>query len=293
MKDLPPLQWLRAFEAAARHLSFTHAAAELNVTQSAISQQIKLLENHLGSALFERRARSLQLTDSGYLYLPDIQTALVLLRKSTGTHFHSSEQYSITVRCNWAFSVLWLSSRIGKFLDANPDYSINIIPALWETEYREKPDSIQIHFAQGPKTPDKIMLTQGVDCFAVCSPQLAEKMTGIEDLLKHPTIQSTGILKQWDDYFEHCGLTQKPLPSPQRQHATPAFVLALEMAKNGLGLVLSHDLLVRDLLDSGQLVKPFENTMPIEENYYLQYEASHLSLAEQHFCDWLQEQFRP
>ena len=291
MKDLPPLQWLRAFEAAARHLSFTHAAAELNVTQSAVSQQIKLLENHLGNALFERRARSLQLTDSGYLFLPDIQSALELLRKSTRTHFDKTDRHSITIRSNWAFSVLWLSSRLGEFLDAYPDLSVNIIPAMWETEYREKPDSIQIHFAPGPVTREKHMLTHGLECFPVCSPQLAEKMTRIDDLLKFPLIQSTGILKQWDDYFEHHGLAQAAMQSPQRQHATPAFVLALEMAQNSLGLALSHDLLVHDLLSTGRLVKPFEQTLSIEENYYLSYEPNNLSLAEQHFCDWLQDQF--
>jgi LysR family glycine cleavage system transcriptional activator len=291
MKDLPPLQWLRAFEAAARHLSFTHAAAELNVTQSAISQQIKLLENHLGNALFERRARSLQLTDSGYLYLPDIQTALELLRKSTQRHFQGTDSHSITIRSNWAFSVLWLSSRLGEFLDAYPGLSVNIIPALWETEYRDKPGSIQIHFASGPVTPEKHMLTHGLECFPVCSPRMAEKMTRLEDLLEHPVIQSTGILKQWDDYFEHCGLAQAARQSTQRQHATPAFVLALGMAQNSLGLALSHDLLVRDLLDSGQLVKPFEQAMPIEENYYLSYEPNNLSQAEQRFCDWLQDRF--
>ena len=287
MRDLPPLQWLRVFEASARHLSFTQAARELNITQSAVSQQIKLLENELGQLLFERRPRSLQLTNTGYQYLPDIQSALAILRESTRAHFATSDQHSITIRSNWAFSALWLSRHIGDFLCDYPQLSVNIVPAMWESEYREKGDSIQIHFGSGPVSSDKIMLSANLQCFPVCSPDIAKQLTRLEDLLNFPQINTSGFLKQWDDYYQYCNLDSQG--KSQVQHTTPAFIVAFEMARNNLGIALGHNLILGDLLSSGRLVKPFEQSMPIDENYYLTCDANNQTLAEQQFCDWIQD----
>ena len=143
MKDLPPLQWLRVFESSARHLSFTQAAQELNITQSAVSQQIKLLENFVGTSLFVRGPRSLQLTPTGKNYLPDIQQALHILRTSTRAHFLRSERRRITIRCNWSFSVLWLTPRLHAFTERHPEISLNIVPVMWDADFDSRTDSIE------------------------------------------------------------------------------------------------------------------------------------------------------
>ena len=154
MKDLPPLQWLRVFESSARHLSFTQAAQELNITQSAVSQQIKLLENFVGTSLFVRGPRSLQLTPTGKNYLPDIQQALHILRTSTRAHFLRSERRRITIRCNWSFSVLWLTPRLHAFTERHPEISLNIVPVMWDADFDSRTDSIEIRFGPAQMTQD-------------------------------------------------------------------------------------------------------------------------------------------
>ena len=292
MKDLPPLQWLRAFEASARHLSFTAAATELNVTQSAISQQIKLLENYLGKGLFVRRARSLQLTNSARLYLPDIQGAISQLRKSTELHFGKTDSKTLTIRSNWAFSVFWLSPRLGDFLEQHPGLSVNIIPALWEAEYHDKSDFVQIRFGKPTPDEDCTLLTQQIYHYPVCSPELAANIKSTEDLEQAVKIEVMGLSGQWDDFLQENvhrknSVQQKSNHSANSLISTPTFILALEMARNSLGVALTHDLIAQNLINSGQLVRVGNVQIPIEESYYLTHVESRSSNIEKQFCDWL------
>lgn len=300
MKDLPPLQWLRAFEASARHLSFTAAATELNVTQSAISQQIKLLENYLGRSLFVRRARSLQLTNSAQLYLPDVQAAISQLRKSTELHFGKADSKTLTIRSNWAFSVFWLSPRLGDFLKQHPGLSINIIPALWEAEYHDKSDSVQIRFGKPAPDEDCTLLTQQIYHYPVCSPELASNINSQEDLEQAAKIGVMGFSGQWEDFLREISLPtnsrtisgvnkedQKPKLDSSSYLSTPTFILAMEMARNSLGVALTHDLIAENLINSGHLIKIGNVQIPVEENYYLTHVEASPTSIEKEFCDWL------
>jgi LysR family glycine cleavage system transcriptional activator len=294
MKDMPPLQWLRTFEASARHLSFTAAATELNVTQSAVSQQIKLLENYLGQSLFVRRARSLQLTNSARLYLPDVQTAISQLRKSTELHFGKADSKTLTIRSNWAFSVFWLSPRLGDFLKQHPGLSVNIIPALWEADYHDKSDVVQIRFGKPAPDEDCILLTQQIYHYPVCSPELASNINSLEDLEQAVKIDVMGFSGQWEDFLRKnflCenNMHQKPNHSSSSYISTPTFILAVEMARSSLGVALTHDLIVQNLINSGQLTKVGNVQIPIAENYYLIHDKQHASPIEKEFCDWLIE----
>jgi LysR family transcriptional regulator, glycine cleavage system transcriptional activator len=118
--DLPPLTWLRAFEAAARSRSFTHAAAELHLTQAAISKHVKALEQHLRQPLFIRHARSLELTKSGEAYLPSVQDALERLAAGTREVFGPRRTGVLTLRCAVAFAVNWLAPRLPAFFGRQP-----------------------------------------------------------------------------------------------------------------------------------------------------------------------------
>ena len=287
MKDLPPLQWLRAFEASARHLSFTAAATELNVTQSAISQQIKLLENYLGQTLFVRRPRSLQLTDLALSYLPDIQTALSQLRKSTEFHFGKVDTQALTIRTNWAFSVFWLSPRLGEFLKQHPGLSVNIIPALWESDYHDKSGYVQIRFGNTTADNNQVILTQQLYHYPVCSPELAESINSVEDLAQASKIDVMGLSGQWESFFLHNDYHSKTENCSNANLSSPTFILALEMARNGLGVALSHDLIMQEYIDSGQLKRVGADQIPISENYYLIHDQQHSSSIEKDFCDWL------
>ena len=292
MKDLPPLQWLRVFESSARHLSFTQAAEELNVTQSAVSQQIKLLENFVGEALFIRAARSLQLTNAGSTYLPDIQSALQILRQSTRSNFVRSDRDRITVRSNWSFSVLWLTPRIESFIKAHPGISLNIVPAIWETDYSNKSDDIEIRFGTHSGNEHEYLLSRQMSCFPLCSPELAKQIKRPEDFFNFGRINSLGAATPWEEFYKLCGISPPP-DLQQTELSTHGYMLAVEMARCKLGIMLGLSFISDSLLASGDLVRLLDFELAIPETYYLKADRSRLSDNENRFCDWLIEPESP
>ncbi|MDJ0777038.1 MAG: LysR family transcriptional regulator [Gammaproteobacteria bacterium] len=290
MKDLPPLQWLRVFEASARHLSFTRAAEELNITQSAVSQQIKLLENFIGSALFIRRPRALQLTPAGKNYLPDVQRAIELLRASTRSNFLRSEQHRITLRCNWSFASLWLIPRLPDFTRAHPGISLNIVPVMWETDYAASTDSIEIRFASGSGEDQLVVLRDRVTCFPLCSPRLARRIREPADLLRCGRINSLGVTSPWPQLYRRLGISET-CARDRAELTSQAYLLALEMARNHLGVMLGVSLITDDLIARGELVRLFDVEQPIDDLYFLKADRARLTHSENLFCDWLLERF--
>ena len=289
MKDLPPLQWLRAFESSARHLSFTLAAEELNITQSAVSQQIKLLENFLGQLLFIRRVRSLQLTNAASSYLPDIQNALHVLRQSTRSNFIRSDSHRITIRSNWSFSVLWLTPRLESFFQLHPDISLNIVPAIWETDYQNKSDDIEIRYGTSEGKNHEVLLCEQSWCFPLCSPELALQVNRPEDMLHFARINSLGAITPWSKVYQLCGI-QNADDYQQRKLTTHAYMLAIEMARQKLGIMLGLSLFSDSLINSGDLVRLFDVSLAVPEVYYLKADRSRLSEIEKLFCDWMLDQ---
>jgi LysR family glycine cleavage system transcriptional activator len=289
MKDLPPLQWLRVFESSARHLSFTRAADELNITQSAVSQQIKLLENFTGEPLFIRGARSLQLTNAGSTYLPDIQSALQILRQSTRSNFHRSERHRITIRSNWSFSVLWLTPRIESFMNTHPGISLNIVPAIWETDYSNKSDDIEIRFGTTSGNDSEFLLSGKMSCFPLCSPELAAQIAGPEDLFSFGRINSLGSATPWEEMYRLYDVTP-PSQLQQPELSTHGYMLAVEMARCKLGIMLGLSFISDSLVASGDLVRLFDAELEIPQTYYLKADRNRLSENENNFCDWLLEQ---
>ena len=130
---MPPLVWLRAFEAAARHLSFTQAASELNLTQAAVSKQVKLLEHHLHESLFERLPRSLVLTRVGAAYLPKVQDAFDRLATGTMEVFGNRKSELLTVRAPVGYAVNWLAARLPRFASVHPATGIRIVSSVWSS----------------------------------------------------------------------------------------------------------------------------------------------------------------
>lgn len=267
MGDLPPVQWLRSFEAAARHLSFTRAAEELHITQSAVSQQVKLLEHSLGLALFIRQPRSLALTEAGHLYLPNVQNAFETLRHGTRLLSHQDRTVTLELRANWAFSVNWLISRLQQFLSLHPEIEVNLSTELWSSGHTSIKHGVEVRYGLGDWAAARLQQLTSEVCYPVCSPELAARISRPEDLLNHTLIHVRGLKnQQWEDWFQHAGIKGE---HRARSHSTTTFIVALEMAKQSIGAVIGHDLVCRSLLASGQLVKPFDITLPTVENYYL------------------------
>lgn len=265
-KRLPPLNWLRSFEASARHLSFTGAAAELHITQSAVSQQVKLLENYLGEGLFRRQARGLQLTDAGKNYLPIVTEAFLILQQGTQSFFLPNVKANLEIKANTAFSVLWLMPRIGSFLKTHPDIGLNLSTALLTSDYEGSGAVVEIRYGHGEWEGVKGERLIDQEIYPVCSPALAETLTAPQDLDKVPLIHVLQLVEDWDLWMRGVGID---LELKAVGHAVNTFVLSLEFAQQGLGVALAHDLLAGRPIERGDLVIPFNLRVPARDSYYL------------------------
>jgi LysR family glycine cleavage system transcriptional activator len=291
MLRLPPLNWLRAFEASARALSFTAAAQELHMTQSAVSQQIKSLENALGRTLFYRRVRGLELTDEGRGYLPTVQAAFATLEEGTAVLVGRNDPDVLELHANLSFAMFWLSPRLGRFMDEHPWVHLNVATSIWPQEKPRDSAAIEIVFGQG-KWESRVgqRLTRD-SVFPVCTPELAQRIRSVPDLLQQRLFDLPGTLQSWDAWLEAGGHGALPTPPV---HRASTWTLSLEWAQQGLGVALAHDTVARDLIAAGRLVRPVPFAMPMKEAYYLiAPEGSHINAAAQAFKVWLLREMLP
>ena len=278
--SLPPLGWLRTFEAAARHLSFTGAANDLNMTQSAVSQQIKGLESHLGKTLFHRRPRALELTPTGTTYLPVVREAFRTLTNGTRA-ISGSQKNVVQVQCNMSFAVQWLSPRLGRFYDAHPDVLLNISTEIWEPRDMAEGADVECRFSLGLADTVPGELLHRDHYYPVCAPDYAVTLT---ELHQHRLFDCSNLMANFPAWAEDQGL---PWPNPPVSYAT-TYMACLPAVAAGAGLGLAHDILVSDLIRQGQLIAPFDHRAPVPEAYYLLLspQAEHAPGA-QTFANWL------
>lgn len=286
MARLPPLNWLRAFEASARALSFTAAAEELSMTQSAVSQQIKSLENALGRSLFLRRARGLELTDEGRGYLPTVQAAFAMLEEGTTVLQRRSDPDVLELQVNLSFALFWLTPRLGQFMDEHPTVQLNLATSVWHEERPKHPTAMQIVFGLGKREGIVGRRLTRDSLFAVCSPKLARQIRSLDDLLAQRLFDLPGTAQSWDAWLkahpDHRGQT---LPMV---HRASTWGLSLQWAQRGLGVALAHETIAHDGLASGQLVRPFDFSIPLKEAYYLiAPEGTRTRHASRVFKEWL------
>ncbi|MFO1193673.1 MAG: LysR substrate-binding domain-containing protein [Rhodoferax sp.] len=285
MLRLPPLNWLRAFEASARALSFTAAAQELHMTQSAVSQQIKSLENALGRTLFHRRVRGLELTDEGRGYLPTVQAAFATLEEGTAVLVGRNDPDVLELHANLSFATYWLTPRLGRFMDEHPWIHLNVATSIWPHEKPSDSAAVEIVFGQG-KWESRVgqRLTHD-SVFPVCTPELAREIQDVPGLLRQRLFDLPGTLQSWDSWLEACG------PGPYKTppvHRASTWALSLQWALQGLGVALAHDTVARDLIAAGRLVRPVPLAIPMKEAYYLiAPEGSHTNAAAKAFKIWL------
>ncbi len=286
MPRLPPLNWLRAFEASARALSFTAAAQELHMTQSAVSQQIKSLENALGRTLFNRRVRGLELTDEGRGYLPTVQAAFATLEEGTALLVGRNDPDVLELHVNLSFAVFWLSPRLGRFMDEFPWVQLNLATSIWPQEKPDGSAAVEIVFGQG-KWESRVgqRLTRD-NVFPVCTPELARRIRTVRELQKMRLFDLPGTLQSWDTWLKAAGgdkVAGRPVV-----HRASTWAVSLEWALQGLGVALAHDTVAGDLIAAGRLVRPLKTMLPMKEAYYLiAPQGSHTNAAAQAFKAWL------
>jgi LysR family glycine cleavage system transcriptional activator len=200
---LPPLNWLRAFEATARHLSFTSAAGELGLTQAAVSKQVKLLEEHLSSRLFIRHPRSLEITRVGQSYLPIVAQAFERIASGTGQLFVRGDHDVLTVRTSIGFGALWLAPRLEGFRKQHPDIPLRIISNVWQEDDLKGRCDLDIHYGTGGwQDRDSIQLTQD-ELFPVCHPDLPVR--SLENLRSETLIEVLGYREGWPEWLSRVG----------------------------------------------------------------------------------------
>jgi len=282
---LPPVTWLRAFDAAARHMSFTEAARELNVTQSAISRPVRHLEDHLGQALFIRHARGITLTEAGAAYAQTVEAAFDRLLGATEEIFGPSRQAPLTVRATPGFAVYWLAPRLPDFRRMHPGISIHLATGVWARDFTGEGADLEIRYGHGtwPEVA-AYQLTQEA-AFPVCTPATATTLARPEDLSKHTLIHAVSFEAGWPTWLAAAGVPEIAERAPAITSDTVAATLAL--ARVGSGVALLRSSFASAALD-GELVAPFEHATELSEAFYLVWSsACALRPAAAAFRDWI------
>ena len=271
---LPPLNWFRAFEASARNLSFTAAAEEIGMTQSAVSQQVKSLEMRLGVPLFERKARGLSLTDHGRRLLPQVDAALGTLTAATGSFLTDHPRELLTVSASTSVIEWVIAPLLPEFTSAHPDLAVRFSGSVWPDEFNRTAADVEIRFGSQKQAGPEAKLLGSDNLIALKSPSLHGSF---DDL---PLIEAVGISDGWKSWNGN----------GKRVDRTPAlfvdsYGLALQLAVKGNGMCLVHELLAGHPLQLGLIEKIGGNSVQANESYFLTDKAnSHASRA---FSDWI------
>jgi LysR family glycine cleavage system transcriptional activator len=267
---LPSLNGLRAFEAAARHLSFTRAAEELHVTQTAISHQIRRLEEQLGKRLFVRSSRALRLTREAEDYLPAIRTAFDDLRRATVRLQRPDRDGLLTVSTTASLAAKWLVSRVASFQDAHPGIEVRITTSPHLVDFQREEVDVAVRYGRGTWPGCRTQWLMAEDIFPVCSPALLEGAKPLrkpEDLVHHSLLHTTVGREDWQLWLTAAGL---PVSLALRRGMSfDQSFMALQAAMDGLGVALSSKSLVDADIAAGRLVRPFDLVLPADAGYYI------------------------
>jgi LysR family transcriptional regulator, glycine cleavage system transcriptional activator len=268
---LPSLNGLRAFEAAARHLSFTLAASELNVTQTAISHQIRRLEEELGIRLFIRKNRALALTPKARDYLPGVRAAFNDLRLATERLLRKDDGNVLTVSTLASLAVKWLLPRLSKFQEAHPKIDVRITTSTNLIDFRTGDVDAAIRYGRGHWEGLRADWLMADELFPVCSPALLSGKRPLrtpEDLRDHVLLH-TGASDS-DDW--RLWLTAAGLPGDISKQPGITFDLSLmtvQAAVDGIGVAMGRTSYVQDDIAKGRLIVPFNITLPADAGFYL------------------------
>jgi LysR family transcriptional regulator, glycine cleavage system transcriptional activator len=290
--DVPPLDPLLAFEAAARNLSFTKAAAELHLTQSAVSRQIQQLEEHLGVKLFERRARALLLTENGQLFYRSAQEALGTLHDSARRLSGSATTNTVVVATTPGFASLWLIPHLAGFTRDHPhlDVRISATNEMLEDLGRAQVDVAVRYVPEGSVTGGRLLFGETV--FPVCSPELAKNpatpLMTPDDLHQHVLLyldHARAAWLDWELWFHALGLHDfEPAGKLHFSH----YDQLIQAAIDGHGVALGRHPLVRQLLRERKLVAPFKKKVASSRAYYVvESPAAKAKAQVRAFADWL------
>ena len=265
---LPSLNGLRAFEAVARNLSFTKAASELAVTQTAVSHQIRRLEEQLGRKLFDRRGRALTLTRAGQDYVPAVRAAFDKLQGATDKLLRADGAGRLTVSTLPSLAAKWLVPRLPAFQEAHPEIDVRIATSVALVDFRRDDVDVAIRYGHGgwPGLRADWLMTE--ETFPVCAPALRDGETQLRrpaDLARH-TVLHMSVRDDWHQWLTAAGVDGVDVT---RGHTFDNVATMLQAAIDGLGVALGRTPFVEADLAAGRLVAPFQVTLPAEAGFYV------------------------
>ena len=293
---LPPLNALRAFVAAARHSSFVKAARELNVTPAAVSQQIRLLEELLGVALFVRLPRGLTLTEAARAALPEFERGFTHLARAANDLRGGSVAGPLVISVIPSFAGRWLVPKLTHFVATYPDIEITLRAELRNVDFAREQVDLGIRYGKGgyPGLETRLLLTEEV--FPVCAPSLLNgpaALRKLEDLRQHVLLHDRQLTGEepsltWRAWLVGTGLQDF---DPDRGPGFTDAVMMLDAAIRGLGVALGRSALVMDDLASGRLVRPLPLGRPADYAYFVVAPEGHSRNPRVRLAmEWLEDQ---
>ena len=286
--NIPPLRALKAFEASARHLSFTKAADELFVTQAAISHQIKSLEEKTKTQLFKRYNRSLQLTSTGQIYLLSIIESLDQLEKSSKQLTGRNSRNTLSISLLPSFATKWMAQRIWKFQDRYPEIEVRISACDSLVDFDQDESDIAIRYGRGHWEDVYSELLFEEQVFPICSRETYDKIKKDAHpnlLLSERLVLDDFSSDDWETWFEKAGIClDRPIRGTRFSHT----VMMLESIENGHGFALGRTPLVIDDLRRNIFFAPFNVNISSDYAYYFVCKNGQESIPEiAAFKDWV------
>jgi LysR family glycine cleavage system transcriptional activator len=268
LRRLPPLNALKAFEAAARHESFTRAAEELCVTQGAVSHQVKALEVELGVKLFNRERQRLVITESGREYLTVLRDAFDRIAVGTERLVQRQSAGVLTVSTSPDFAAKWLVHRLGKFVEAHPSIDLRVSATMHHVDFAREDVDIAVRHGDGNWAGLDVTRLTSEQLFVVCSPKLLtghRRVLRPSDVLKFPLLHLDDR-KDWSRWLEAAGVVTADVPhGPVLNRVS----MVIDAAVDGQGMALARTALAAWDLINGRLVRPFSQALRLSKTYWI------------------------
>jgi LysR family glycine cleavage system transcriptional activator len=290
-RDLPPLRALTAFEAAARLGSFRLAAGELGITRSAVSHQVKSLEQRLGVQLFRRDARRAELTQAGHTYFPPVRDAFDMVEAQTRALKPSAADNELTVQVYVTVALKWLIPRLHDFERRFPDMKVRLSTSYFDWDFDERNVDVGFILARN-RSPDHYYRTLFASRLTpICSPDLLKGPNGLrtpEDLRKHKLLYVYTAEEDWHLWLEAAGVEGIQLSD---RLAFDSYILAQEAAIEGRGVAMTIGPFATEEIKTGRLVMPFPLKVQHRHNWLLACNADNRMKPKiRRFEDWLAKQ---
>lgn len=294
-KSMPPLNALKAFEATARLQSLTKASQELHVTQGAVSQQVKLLEEYLGVSLFIRKSRKLELTDIARSYLTVLTEAFNKVQVSTQELFEAPQQPFLQIRCGTSFAQRWLVPKLADFTQQFPQYRMRLQTTIWHDGFPLEGVDVELCHGYGNYKGLSVQRVLKENWMVVASKRFVEMQGGLNDdgyfsleqLKEMPLISTMGYKEGWNHWFSEQDMTNNQILS---NYEFDNSTMALDMTKADMGVMIGLDSYLLEGIESGELIQVHPHMMEANCGLYLVLPLQEIKPKTKDFCLWLFEQ---